>query len=208
MNLSNKEVLRIFPTLVFKGKVQDPSVIDQAVDTVLKMKEGGMGTYNQNKFSTHDNLQNYPTFQPLVELVMNETSSVLDFMAVQRDSHYITGMWSHVTGKGHRHPVHNHPNNYLSGLIYLRAPINCGNTIFIDPRNGSQMIKPDYTEANYFNMSTFIHRPETGVMLIWPSWLPHMVDYDSEENDEQRIVVSFNVMIKGSVNRISEKVVY
>jgi len=206
--LVEKDMFRLFPSLIFKGKIDDDKIIDDSLNSVMKIKDMNYGTKTQNKFTTNDNLQTLPEFNKLCNIILIETGNVLDFFSVKRDDHYITSMWSHITGANHRHISHTHPNNYLSGVVYLQTPENCGNTIFLDPRAGSRMIHPDYDEPNYFNMDSFIHKPKKGNMLIWQSWLPHMVDYDSEPSTEQRVIISFNIMFKGSVQRSSEKMYF
>jgi uncharacterized protein (TIGR02466 family) len=206
--IENKEILRLFPSLVFKGKFQDLSICDDALQLVEKFKNIKDGSGTDYKFTTPDNLQDYPEFESLTNILMKETAAVLDFYNVKRDSHYITSMWAHSTKATHRHIEHVHPNNYLSGLLYLQTPINCGNTIFIDPRAGSNMIRPDFTEPNYFNQTSFVHQPEKGTLLIWNSWLPHMVDYASQHHDEDRVALAFNVMFKGEVTRPSERMLF
>jgi len=201
--ITNKELLRIFPTLIFKGIIEDTDLLDQIEQQIISLKNARRGSLTRDKFSTEDNIHLMPQFQPIVDLVMQESSEVLDFYAVKRDSHYITNMWSHV-----RHPVHIHPNSYLSGIVYIKTPNNCGNTVFMDPRAGSNIIHPEFHEQNYFNMNAFIHAPKRGAMLIWPSWLPHMVDQSVEEIDEERIVVAFNIMIKGAVQTKTESIVF
>jgi hypothetical protein len=52
---------------------------------------------------------------------------------------------------------------------------------------------------NKFNMGRFITTPERGTMLIWPSFLPHAVERGSAKTNEDRIVVAFNVMIRGKI---------
>ena len=175
-----KEILRLFPSLVFKGLIDDHAVIDRASEQVNSLKKSKTGSLTREKFTTDDNLHELPQFAELTEIILEET----------------------------RQATHIHPNSYLSGIVYLKTPVNCGNTIFIDPRNGSTMIHPDFSEQNYFNMDSFIHSPEKGVMLIWNSWLPHTVDQSSVLTEEERVVIAFNIMIKGSVQRKSEQIVF
>lgn len=206
--LIDKEILRLFPSLIFKGRVADEAIIDHAIGEINLLMNQAPAQRAHDKFTTADNLQDLPQFHYLADLILKESNSVLDFFAVARDSHYITNMWAHVTKKGHRHAAHIHPNSYLSGIVYLQTPINCGNTIFLDPRCGATIIHPDFNEENYFNMNAFIHKPVKGSMLIWNSWLPHMVDQASETDVNHRIVIAFNIMIKGAVQRLSEQIVY
>ena len=206
--IENKEILRLFPSLVFKAKFKDLSICDDILQLVGQFKNLKNGSLTDYKFTTPDNLQDYPEFKSLTDVLIKETGDVLDFYNIKRDSHYITSMWVHSTTSSHRHIEHMHPNNYLSGLLYLQTPSNCGNTIFIDPRAGASMIRPDFSEPNYFNQNTFIHKPEKGTLLIWNSWLPHMVDYASQDHDEDRIALAFNVMFKGEVTRPSERMLF
>ena len=46
-------------------------------------------------------------------------------------------------------------------------------------------------------------RAEKGRMLMWPSYLPHAVEHGTANEDEDRIVVAFNVMIRGLVDQLT-----
>ena len=63
------------------------------------------------------------------------------------------------------------------------------------------MIDPVYTESNTINGSQFTAPPEKGRMLMWPSYVWHAVEYGTANEDEDRIVVAFNIMIRGSIDR-------
>ena len=115
--LGEKDIFRLFPSLVFKGRIESEAIVDRALESVLRLKDIGYGTRSQNKFSTNDNLQTLPEFQDLCQLIQHESGIILDFYSVKRETHYITSMWSHITGANHRHIAHTHPNNYLSGVI-------------------------------------------------------------------------------------------
>lgn len=63
------------------------------------------------------------------------------------------------------------------------------------------MIEPTYTENNVYNSATLVSPAEKGRMLIWPSYLWHAVEYGTAKEDEDRIVVAFNIMIRGLIDR-------
>ena len=63
------------------------------------------------------------------------------------------------------------------------------------------MIEPTYTESNSLNSSEFHIPPEKGLMMIWPSYLSHAVQYGTAKEDEDRIVIAFNIMIRGLIDR-------
>ena len=73
--------------------------------------------------------------------------------------------------------------------------------MFQDPRIHSRMIEPAYTESNILNGAEFSAPPEKGRMLMWPSFLSHTVEYGTAPEHEDRIVVAFNIMIRGLIDR-------
>jgi hypothetical protein len=81
-----------------------------------------------------DDLYDLPEMKELVDVIMAETGKVLDAFAVKRDSHYITSMMGehHSSQSSPGHSVH--PNCFLSGLVYIKTPMNCGPTLFASPR--------------------------------------------------------------------------
>jgi uncharacterized protein (TIGR02466 family) len=206
--IQERDLLRLFPSIVFKGRITDDDLLSSTLSAVYRELTISARTDHRHGQSTHDRLHETAGFQAISQVILEETARALDFYSIVRTEHYITGMWSHVTRSEHRHPAHVHPNSLLSGVIYLAAPENSGNLIFLDPRAGSSMIHPEYQEPNYFNLTNFIHQPKKGNMLIWSSWLPHCVDQATRPLDQDRVVLAFNVMIKGSVNRITERIIF
>jgi uncharacterized protein (TIGR02466 family) len=74
---------------------------------------------------------------------------------------------------GDRHVQHAHANSILSGVFYLEVPENSASLRIYDPRPFSQFIS---YQSNLSNVDSFHDiRPQTGLFLIWQSWLPHEV---------------------------------
>ena len=73
--------------------------------------------------------------------------------------------------------------------------------MFADPRMHARMIEPIFTEKNVLNAAVFVVPAEKGRMLMWPSYLSHAVDYGTAKEEEDRIVVAFNIMIRGLIDR-------
>ena len=204
MELIEKQVSMLFPTPIFTGKLSDLTVCDRIEKKLREMQKLGQGVAHQfGKFAflTHDNIQTLPEMKELVEVIMKESGQVLDEYKIQRDSHYITNMWANITHPNHRHHMHIHPNCLFSGILYIKAPENCGPTMFADPRIHARMIEPTFTEKNVLNSAMFVVRAEKGRMLMWPSYLSHAVDYGTAKEEEDRIVLAFNIMIRGLIDR-------
>jgi uncharacterized protein (TIGR02466 family) len=206
MELTGKEMFMLFPTPLFTGKLVDLGACDRIEKILRDMQKLGAGASARSAvaaYMTPDNIQNHPDMKELVDLIMAEAGQVLDAFKIKRDSHYITNMWGNITHPNHRHHMHVHPNCLLSGIVYIKTPQNCGPTMFASPRQLSRMLEPVYTAKNEINSDVFVFPAEKGRMLIWPSHLPHAVEHGTANEDEDRIVVAFNVMIRGLVEAMT-----
>jgi len=199
-NIIDREQLTLFPTVISKGKVDDEELLEKlkAAITKLKLRGAGSFSYEREQFESYDNLQEEPEFQELADLVLQASGELLDQQKLIRESHYISNMWATSTNKNFFHPLHNHPNCYLSGILYVSTPENCGKLAFKDPRPGHSILQYSYKEHNQYNSNRHYIKPGKGVILFWPHWLEHMVDRHGTDYDgkEDRMMVAFNVMVK------------
>jgi len=192
----------LFPTVLFTGTVSDIAACDRIevkLRDMQKLNQGGTAKSGQYAFMTRDNLQALAEMKELVDLIMKESGAILDAYKIKRDSHYITNMWANIANPNRRHAMHVHPNCLFSGILYIRAPKNCGSTVFSSPRMLARMIEPAFTEKNELNSDVFVFPATKGRMLLWPSYLPHAVEIGNANEDEDRIVVAFNIMIRGRI---------
>ncbi|HKJ73081.1 MAG TPA: TIGR02466 family protein [Alphaproteobacteria bacterium] len=109
--------------------------------------------------------------------------------------------WPNVNRFGDYHNLHNHPHSWLSGTYYVQVPsgepkvkgrsdLNPGAISFFDPRAQANMLAvrgDGQVEAEHRIL------PETGMILIWPAFLHHLVHPNLFE--EARISISFNVVL-------------
>ena len=108
-----------------------------------------------------------------------------------------TGMWTIINKKGASNDIHTHPNNFLSGAYYVKAPANCGNIVFHDPRPVPRFRYAITNKPNLFNSSEYSITPQDGLLVLFPSYLEHSVW--ANESDEERIVISFNINLFNNV---------
>ena len=211
VQLTAKQLFTIFPTPMFTGMLPDIGLCDRIEKKLREIQKSGKGFPSPGgkilAYMTPDDIQTLPEMKGLVDVIMPETSSILDFYAINRDSHYITNMWANIANPNRRHSMHTHPNCLLSGLVYIKVPKNCGATIFASPRIHSKNIEPTYYKKNEFNADIFSIPPEKGRMLIWPSHVPHAVEQGTADEAEDRIVVAFNVMIRGLIDQPTARLV-
>jgi uncharacterized protein (TIGR02466 family) len=200
------ELIPLFPTPLIRGKLKDLTLCDVLEKSILKLRDEKKGAFEHGNFITTDLLHKQPEFHTLSKIVLEESNNVLDFLFVDRESHYITTMWANVTNPNHRHPVHIHPNSLLSGILYVKTPDKCGPTVFPDPRAQARVFEPNYTKMNEWNSGLFIHPPTRGTMLMWPSWMTHGVERGfSDDENSDRIVIAFNIMIRAKIDKMTAK---
>jgi uncharacterized protein (TIGR02466 family) len=202
--LTAKQLFRIFPTPMFTGLLPDIAMCDRIEKKLRELQKSGSGFPSPGAvlaYMTPDDLQNLPEMKDLVAVIMAESAFILDAFAIKRESHYITNMWANIANPNRRHNFHIHPNCLLSGIVYIKTPANCGRTIFASPRMHSKNIEPTYVQKNEFNADIFSMPPEKGRMMIWPSHVPHAVEEGNADEAEDRIVLAFNVMIRGLVEQ-------
>jgi uncharacterized protein (TIGR02466 family) len=201
--LTAKQMFMLFPTPMFTGKLPDIGLCDRIEKKLRELRKSGKGMSSPEgavlAYMTPDDIQTLPEMKELVDVVMRESGNILDAYKIKRDSHYITNMWANIANPNRRHHMHIHPNCLLSGLVYIRTPKNCGSTMFASPRQLSKNLEPTYLGKNELNSDVFIMPPEKGRMLIWPSHVPHAVEQGAADEAEERIVVAFNIMIRGRI---------
>ena len=103
----------------------------------------------------------------------------------------ITSMWAIINKKHASNTSHIHSNNYISAVYYVKAPKNCGNIIFQDPRSVTSFRYPKISKPNKLNSNVFIDQPKEGFLVLFPSYLYHSVELN--KSNQERIVISFNI---------------
>jgi len=199
------EIIPVFPTFIHKGKVTNEYELDNLQQALFDLKN--QEDPNIDFWQSNDLLHEDINFKNLSQLILHESNNILNGYGVIRDSHYIAGMWGNIHAPNVAHAAHMHPNSYLSGVIYLNTPTDCGPLIFHDPRPSSNVIEFAYESYNIRNGKTVLEIPEKGKMLIWPSWLVHGVELGRSKENEYRISIAFNIMLKGTVNIPTKRLV-
>ena len=103
----------------------------------------------------------------------------------------ITSMWSVINRTGNANARHIHPNSFLSAAYYVKAPDNCGDIMFHDPRSAAVYRRAKIANDNILNTSEILITPKEGLLVLFPSYLQHSVQ--SNESGKERVVISFNI---------------
>lgn len=105
--------------------------------------------------------------------------------------------WANISRRGGYHRQHTHHSSMLSGVFYVDTGTPDANAgefngaiTFSDPRVAVEMIQ---LPGNPFGDKLKV-APEPGMLLLFPSWLPHFVD--PFQGDGERISIAFNIALQ------------
>ena len=204
-NFEALDMLRMFPTFVWKAQAA-PSVRQGIEDDVLAkldaMRRDAGEPVPGRGWQSEKDLHRLDEFRGLVACIRDAAESVLDFLKTGDGAFDLTGLWANMNPKGAAHPIHSHPNNFLSGIYYLRTHEGADTVNFHDPRSQTGIIRPPVTELTAENTDQVVVEVSDGTLLMFPSWLPHSVD--ASGSDETRISVSFNIMFSAYAEKMSK----
>jgi uncharacterized protein (TIGR02466 family) len=199
------DVIPMFPTLVWKILLEAElrSAIDAKILAALEAIRRGLPRLEAAQgWQSEQTLHAREEFRDLAACVGNATRSVLRFLRIGDQALEITGCWATVLARGAAHKAHSHPNNFLSGVYYVRTRPGSDAINFHDPRAQAGVIRPPVVELTAENTDQVVVRVTNGTLLVFPSYLEHSVD--ANVNEEERISVSFNVMFSSFTEKLSK----
>ena len=94
-------------------------------------------------------------------------------------------IWTNVNEVGSKNVIHSHKTDAWAGIYYVQAE-ETGNLMFYNPANLLNECK--------FN-SPFVRNtgilPKDGMLVLWPSWIPHEVI--ENKSNQQRINIAWGI---------------
>jgi uncharacterized protein (TIGR02466 family) len=112
---------------------------------------------------------------------------------------YITQAWLNYTVENQYHHKHNHPNSFLSGVMYVNVNPDEDKITFLS--ESYKQIQIYSKESNYYNADVWCFDVKPGDIIIFPSSLTHMVE--TKKGPNTRTSLSFNSFIKGVIGESS-----
>ena len=179
----------LFPSLVWEARLARE--VYEPLNQVIVRRLEPLQEPPQTRVTLHD----IEEFAPLVKLIEDLARGVREFLHVGDCGPLkVTGCWANLNAPGVAHPMHSHPNNFLSGVYYVRVPAGADTINFHDPRPQTGVLRAPVSELSAENTDQVVVRVAPGTLLLFPAWLPHSVD--ANRSAERRISVSFNLMFE------------
>ena len=194
----------LFPTPIWTTQLENFSNVNEEMynfikESQMKDQEGIKKSNNKGWHSKNFNMQEteprnfIKNISPSIEKVMTDMNWDKEKQSVK-----ISNMWAIINTGGSTNSKHQHGNSTISAAYYVRAPENCGDIVFYDPRPAPVFYYPMALGSNLLNAQVNNITPKEGALILFPSYLDHSVN-ENLSNDE-RIVISFNVTIHAQSN--------
>ncbi|KJE97533.1 hypothetical protein CAOG_07373 [Capsaspora owczarzaki ATCC 30864] len=140
--------------------------------------------YDWQRKGSWNVLQGSREGQALRQFIMTGVGTYFQMLGESQDFvNTVSGemtVWATLHHSGIFHMPHSHPHELLSGVFYVKMPGNAGKIIFSDPRG----------PLTPFD-NTIAIEPREGDLILFPSWLTHMVAPTS--GSDERISIAFNI---------------
>jgi uncharacterized protein (TIGR02466 family) len=179
----------LYPSSVYLKNIFNKSYTDKAITIAYEMKDTLLqsNVYSvRNGWQSTKEIYNIPHFATLANTILHLIKSdiIPDNIMLQNTEPFISAMWLNIHEQHGFNHVHVHPGSWYSGVYYLQCSDNSGGISFTDPRPAADMSIFNKQEINTI-------KPNTGDLILFPSWLPHLVEPNYDKN--HRISVSFNI---------------
>lgn len=161
-------------------------------------QRGNMG----NTSSENNYVLTSPELADIADFVKQSVKQYLDSVyAPIRDVNLrVTQSWCNYTKPGQFHHKHEHPNSFVSGVMYLQSDPKVDRIYFY--RAGYQQLKLPTETFNAYNSESWWFEAVPGQLILFPSYLTHMVE--TTTSADTRISMSFNTFPVGQVGSNQE----
>ena len=187
------KVINIFPTPIYIDYLNRP-LNQYELDYIKKCKSECYNNYGNLTSKSTYILNDLPDLKNSIEqFIYDYTYNFLDYK--KSVTPYITQSWLNYMNTNEYHHRHDHPNSFISGVLYINADKNFDSIKF--HKNTYMQIKPDVNKYNDYNSDDYYISVNTGQCVLFPSNLQHSVDYNKQ--NAERISLAFNVFLKGTL---------
>lgn len=179
------------PVYVEKLKLDNKSILQYC----KKLKQKDKGTIKSNFGGWHSSFLKGKHLK--LNNLFNQIEKAASFFSTElrkKTPIQLKDVWININNFKDSNQLHFHPNSFLSGVYYVDFFKNGGNIVFQNPAYDVMMSNwnlDDMKEFNSFNSACYKIVPNTGDLMLFPSWLKHKVEPNLTTKD--RVSISFNL---------------
>lgn len=206
VGLERVDVRGLFPTPVVTARLQGAAAVNRwLTDRILEREKSHPSLARSNLGGWQSSWDFHEWGGNAGRAVLEAAQALASRLTVDREGRAVqirwrTNAWANVNRRGHGNEFHTHPGAYWSGTYYVEDggvaadPALGGEFEIQDPRGvAPAMYAPHLAFALPGALSvgaSELVRPESGMMLLFPSWLSHAVR--PYLGDRLRISIAFN----------------
>lgn len=203
--MPTSDVISMFPTFVWRIEIEAQArrTIEAKVLAALSRVRANLPPLAPGQgWQSAQTLHALEDFRDLMSCVRDTVTGILRFLRIGYDAFEVTAGWATVLARGAAHKVHHHPNNFLSGVYYVRTHPGANTINFHDPRPQTGIIRAPVVELTRENTDQVVVEVKDGTLLLFPAWLQHSVDANASE--EERVSISFNIMFSSYTENLTK----
>ena len=175
----------IFPIKLVSERVSESFDLDKFKNIIQQYRQEHQSVQKSNMGGWQSQL--FPPGELVPDMVRSAVETYKRGTTLEQlglDLELVT-YWFNVNPPGAYNSIHIHPGSILSGVFWVSCPENCGRLII---RHPNEMVN------FYLGSDQFLIDPQEGLLVLFPSYLPHFVEPNQGSGD--RISISFNLNIK------------
>ena len=150
----------------------------------------------ESTYSIVDDLNTHPEFQELTDLILHHVKQFMTevgFKPEVIDQIHFKKCWANLSQEGDFNFPHNHNNCIVSGLFYIKAPVNSRIYFFDDlnkTRDGHLVIQAPSNDVNREFGPEWFFNCTPGTIMIWKSDLVHA---NKTQPPGDKVAIIFNL---------------
>ncbi|MCZ6715456.1 MAG: TIGR02466 family protein [Gammaproteobacteria bacterium] len=201
---NKKAVFPVFPVPIYINRLTDDREFNQElvqkVETLRNSDPEGVEICKKEyrngytSFFSLNQIQKDAEFSEITEQILRHGRFFAQTMGFSTENPplNLTTMFGTITSKGCHHELHRHRNSLISGTYYVSANKTSSRISFLDPKAGFRMHEPGgQTGQTIFSNLEFSVQPQSGLIVMFPSFLEHRVEM--QQNDIPRVGITFNL---------------
>lgn len=198
-----ESIFPIFPVPVYISRVsRNPDFNQDLVGKVEKLRDSdqeGVEACRKEyrtgytSFFSRNRINLEPDFAEIAEQILRHGEFFSQSLGYSSEcgNLALTTMFGTINVKGCYHEMHRHRRSLISGSYYAAADKSSSRISFLDPKAGYRMHEPGMTGQTIFSNLEFSLQPQTGMIVMFPSYLEHWVEM--QHSDTPRVGITFNL---------------
>lgn len=185
----------IFPTAIYKSfNILDEQYRKSLIEKSYSIKRSTPNQSHKWDCQIYTNYGNqlsiYKEFDHLIDIVLSNINTFAHEMG-SRGEYHLTSAWLNIAKEGDFQEHHRHNSSTFSAVYYLQAPSGSGDIAFESPIGFMNDLKEQEIETIY-NKERISYPPIENSLIIFRSYLQHMVKVGKNKEDRISIALNFS----------------